>query len=188
MKTKAEKLLGCFQVDYPQEGVLKVEELKGRYIPEKRLMYEKMYTKELVDEVFGLATDLEKAETKFFLLDRGKISNDERYEFLICIAYHIEDTCKGLETNNRVRQKYEDLSFNIPVKFMGYQREMLIFEELFVKTENVSTNQLMAVKNWLALERAKENHLTRLYLEYIFELVHISLKRIFDEVKYEIMG
>ena len=174
-----------------QEG-----KFQGLYIPEWRWVLEKECGVEDVNLVFGEPTHLEKAEGMFLqmksLEDDHLLKDQEKYEFLIQISDEIANACgKELDSNNLVWDKYAVLFNEIPIGMFACKNESPLDGSQFKKEEMyVTADQLRTAKIWLSTKEAqKERNLEKkLYFEYIFELVYISLKRIFAIVKKEIMG
>lgn len=164
--------------------------LKGLYIPEERKVLEEECGVDDVELVFGEPTRLEKVEAIFLEIEQDRqLTKEIKYEYLIKISYEISNACGfELDSNNPVWDKYAILFTEIPIGVYRCEKRPLWYPGLKMEKQTVTVDELKTAKIWLtALEEAKTNLEKKVYLEYIFELVFISLKEIFKEVKAEIM-
>lgn len=189
-------VIGCYNLWTNQHFSMddyRAGKLKGLYIPSERKALEKDCGVDSVNLVFGPPTHLEKAEAMFLRmreLERDNwLSNEKKCEYLISISYEISNACgKELDSNNPVWDKYATLYTDIPIEGYRSATAPLNCLELKKETMSVTADELKVACNWLKLPEAQNNLEKKLYLEYIIELVYISLKKIFPEVKEEIMG
>lgn len=134
-------------------------------------------------------TFLKKAEMLLSEIEEGKITKEKKHRNIIDIVYQISDACGWkLGSNNPILDKYATLYARIPIEIMRTPSSPLLYAFLEKKIQHVKADELRVAQNWLGLDEAKENLAKKIYLEYIFELVYLSLKEIFKEVKAEIMG
>ena len=104
-------VLNCFNnsLRKGQESVIQ-EKAKGMYIAKERTYLENAFGKENVTEVFGEPSDLEKAEILLLQIKEGTLTQEQRWNHLIQIAYDITNSCgKELDSNNPVWDKYATL-------------------------------------------------------------------------------
>ncbi len=189
-------VIGCYNLWTNQDFSMddyRTGKLKGLYIPEERKALVKECGEDSVNLVFGPPTHLEKAEAMFLRmreLERDNwLSEEKKCEYLIRISYEISNACgKELDSNNPIWDKYATLYAEIPIEGYRSATSPLSYPELKKETMTVTADELNVAKTWLESSEAQNNLEKKLYLEYIIELVYISLKKIFPEVKKEIMG
>lgn len=111
-------ILNCFNnsLRKGQEPVTQ-ETARGMYIAKERNYLENAFGKENVTEVFGEPSDLERAEIMLLQIEEGKVTQEQRWNNLIQIVYHITNSCgKELNSNNPVWDKYATLYCAIPIQ------------------------------------------------------------------------
>lgn len=132
---------------------------------------------------------VKKAEILLSEIEEGNLTKEKKYENIIDIVYQISNACGWkLGENNPILDKYATLHARIPIEIMRTPSSPLLYNFLEKKVQYVKADELKVAKTWMGLDEAKENPVKKVYLDYIFELVYISLKKIFEEVKTEIMG
>lgn len=186
-------VLNCFNnsLRKGQESVIQ-EKAKGMYIAKERTYLENAFGKENVTEVFGEPSDLEKAEILLLQIKEGTLTQEQRWNHLIQIAYDITNSCgKELDSNNPVWDKYATLYCAIPIQLWQMKSkdvQEISFIDLEKTVKTISADFLQKMKTRIA--RKQEIPLEpdlEAYYEYLFGVVLISLQEIFQEVKAEIM-
>lgn len=177
------------------EEEITFENAKKANIPTPiRLGLEKSYGEQKVAKIFGEASHLQKAEMMILEIEEGELTKEEKYSNIIDIAYYITNACgKELDSNNLVWDKYAMLHTGIPIQMRQWKvqnsNERLSFLNLKKIEASVPAELLkgmhtrIVMQNEVTLEPEEEA-----CYDYVFELVYISLKEIFKEVKAEIMG
>lgn len=184
-------VFNCFNYHF-RKGQEPVTEgkAKGMYIAKERNFLEKSFGKEIVTQIFGEPSHLEKAEMLLLQIEDEKITQLERWENLIKVAYEISNACGELDSNNPVWEKYATLYCEIPIQMWQLKSEtisQLSANSLEERNVMVSTDFLnrmktrIALKDEISLDCKMEAH-----YEYIFSLVCISLKSILQQVKNEL--
>lgn len=165
------------------------EKAKRMYIAEERFEMERNFGKELVTEIFGEPTHLEKAESMLLEVEQGKLDRETKYIYMIDVSYQISDACGlALDSNDEVWEKYALLYNEIPITVMFCKKVPFSFSECKFEKTSISAKELEVAQNWLNSQGAEANLTKKVYIDYIFELVYISLKEILQEVKSEILG
>ena len=184
-------VLNCFNETLRKgEKPITLENAKGMYIPKERVYLEKHFGKEVVTEIFGQASNLEKAESRLLEIENGEVSKETKYEYLIDIVNRISSTCaEKVDSNTAVWDKYATLHEGIPIHVIKYvEGTSPLYYGWYKKEEKVTADELAKAKIWLSQPAAKVDLEKKAYFEYIFELVYISLGEILQEVKQKIMG
>lgn len=162
---------------------------KGSYIPKQRRELEKNFGKQAVTEVFGQPTELEEIEILFLETQEPKITLLSKYDNLLKIAHKISVICLDFSSYNNVAtrcQEYILLGKGIPIP----QIHSEIFGEFFLQTHylalesEISVEQLEMVK--AHLKSWEENQVEVVALDFLANLVLVSLRRILEEVKEEL--
>lgn len=137
---------------------------------------------------------LMKIEKLFFEIEEGDITKEEKYTKLIDIAHSITNVC-GMElgSNNPVYEKYAMIHAEIPIQMRKDTSEGEEFSFLNIEKveKKVSVYFLNKMLGRIALNLRGEAPLdadSEVYYDYVFSLVYISLKKIFEEVKAEILS
>ncbi len=172
---------------------ISLENLKENALTaEERFSIEKMWGAEVVKEIFGEPSHLQKAEMRILAIEEGEIDAQKKCEYIIEIAYAIEDCCgTELDSNNPIWEAYSGLTFHIPISILKQEGKRPYFDFLdFQKKKlDIKATDLEKMKNWIFdTEEAEYNSSQKVFFEYIFELAYISLKNIFLAVKHEIIG
>lgn len=166
------------------------EEAKGMYIAKERGFLEKSFGEEIVTQIFGAPSHLEKAEMLLLQIEDEKITQLERWENLIKVAYEISNACGELDSNNPVWEKYAILYCEIPIQMWQLKSETISqlsansLEERSIMVSADFLNQMktrIALKDEIPLDCKMEAH-----YEYIFNLVCISLKESLEDAKNEL--
>lgn len=163
---------------------------KNTLTAEERFTVEKRWGAKVVKEIFGEPSHLQKAEMRILAIEEGEIDAQKKCEYIIEIAYAISNAC-GLEldSSNEVWEKYAMLYCSIPIVLVdSATRRPLDYSDFKEKEKYVSVDELKTAAIWIRTKEAESNLEKKAYLKYIFELTYISLKKIFPEVKQEIMG
>lgn len=172
---------------------ISLENLKENALTaEERFSIEKMWGAEVVKEIFGESSHLQKAEMRILAIEKGEIDAQKKCEYIIEIAYAIEDCCgTELDSNRPIWEEYSDLTFRIPISMLERKEEQLRFNFLDFQKKKlyIKAAELEKMKNWIfRAEEAEYDLSQKAFFEYIFELAYISLKNIFLAVKHEIIG
>ena len=179
-------VLNCFNnsLRKGQESVIQ-EKAKGMYIAKERTYLENAFGKENVTEVFGEPSDLEKAEILLLQIKEGTLTQEQRWNHLIQIAYDITNSCgKELDSNNPVWDKYATLYCAIPIQLWQMKSkdvQEISFIDLEKTVKTISADFLQKMKTRIA--RKQEIPLEpdlEAYYEYLFGVVLISLQEIFQ--------
>lgn len=172
---------------------ISLENLKENALTaEERFRIEKMWGAEVVKEIFGEPSHLQKAEMRILAIEEGEIDAQKKCEYIIEIAYAIEDCCgTELDSNNPIWEEYSDLTFHIPISILKQEGKRSNFDFLDFQKKKlyIRAADLEKMKDWIfRAEEAEYNLSQKVFFEYIFELAYISLKNIFFAVKHEIIG
>lgn len=192
MTNEQKEILKFFNA-YRNDGrEVTLENAKKTYIFKERPILKRRFPEQLINDVFGEPSHLEKAEAMLLKIEEieqdGQVDEELKRQNLIDIAYQISNACgRELDSNNSVWDKYAVLYASIPIEIIQYDKMPLWYPGLKKEIEYVTTEELEVAQNWFNFPEAKTDLVKREYLEYIFKLVHISLKKIFAEVKQEIM-
>ncbi len=166
--------------------------LKGLHIPEQRRALEEKCGVDLVNSVFGEPTHLEKAEIMFLEIAEGKVTKEEKYEYLIQISNELSEACrcKINRENIYIFSKWLDLNSMVPFKRPIFKESMLdhLTSGGLIEPENIRLKKdyipVEVLKRWKKWIFSKEGDLPRKKgLEAVFEQVYISLREIFEEIK-----
>lgn len=188
MTNEQKEILAFFNSDRVECEKVDLQTAKGKCIPEKRLVLEKYFPKQLVDDVFGLATLLEQAEME--LISGRQPNSRKESRRLQMIATDIANACKNAEKKSPILEKYQHLEVGIPVNLMLL--EVNQFDQCDVKS-TVSYLTIYQIEK-LGEDLAKtdqyevEDKSRGSYYRYILEAVEISLLEILKIVKKEIMN
>lgn len=172
---------------------ISLENLKENALTaEERFTVEKRWGAEVVKEIFGEPSHLQKAEMRILAIEEGEIDAQKKCEYIIEIAYAIEDCCgTELDSNNPIWEEYSDLTFHIPISILKQEGKRSNFDFLDFQKKKlyIRAADLEKMKDWIfRAEEAEYNLSQKVFFEYIFELAYISLKNIFFAVKHEIIG
>lgn len=162
---------------------------KGSYIPKQRRELEKNFGKQAVTEVFGKPTELEETEILLLETEESQIALLHKYDNLIKATHKISVICLDFFICNNVStrcQEYILLKKGIPIpeiqsEFFG---EFFLQIHYLALEDKISVEQLKAMK--AQLEKGEENQAELVALDFLANLVLVSLRRILEEVKEEL--
>lgn len=171
-----------------------LENAKRAYICKERSILRRCFPEQLINEVFGEPNHLEKAEIMLLKIEEmeqdKQVDEHLKQEYIIETAYEISNACgKELDSNNQIWEKYATLYAEIPIEIIRFDKMPLWYPGLEKETVYVTADELKVACNWFKLPEANRevNLAKREHLNYVFQLVYISLKKIFGEVKSEIV-
>lgn len=161
---------------------------KKMYLPRERNYLEEHFLEKVVNNVLGDPSYLERAEMMLLKLEDGKVSETQKYVYLLNIAYDISNAC-GLELDASypVWERCATLYEAIPIELYQSTEDVWRIGEKKKRKITISVDELRKILIRLQNER-EISPAERAYFSYIFELVFISLKEIFEEVKETIIG
>lgn len=151
--------------------------------------YDKVTENRNGEKGFNQLTDLEEAEMLILEIEKGKLNLIQKYDNLLKVAHKIIVVCLDFASYNNVStccDKYVLLGKGIPISEILSE----ISGELFLQThyweteDKISVEQLKTIK--AELENGKEDVSELAALEFVANLVYISLKEILGEVKTEL--
>ncbi len=185
MTREQQEVLTFFNSNRIADEQVTLEAAKGMYIPDKRLVLESRFPKQLVDDVFGKATWLEQAEMQL-LKSKNPDSVRDCERFVTC-AICISHACA--DTKKKELEKYKHLEVNIPIKLMLLENSQ--FEQCDVKviTSCLTIYQIQSLGEYLKMYAGIRKYDVRCsYYRHILEAVEISLMEVVEKLKKEIIG
>lgn len=188
MTSQEKQVLTVLNANRRNTEKVDLQTAREMYLPEERYDLAKQFSEEIVEAVLGTPSCLERAEMMLLELENQKVSEAQKYVYLLNIAYDISNACgRELDSNHPVWDKCATLYQAIPIELYQMPKEVWQISGRKKQKITVSVDELRKI----LIRLQNETNLglaERAYFAYIFELVFISLKEIFEEVKVAIIG